>query len=121
MSTNCRAGVIYVKKDGEQVSAKGEFTVCPGRWKRTMIIGADGRPQGFKKEGIVPFIEGAITDGSEVDVLKFFDTENSTFTIEFANGKTFVLKEACSAGDNTLKTGEGEISIRLEGMEGDFV
>jgi len=113
-------GLIEVKVDGGQVSAKGEFTCNPGLVKREPVMGQDGF-HGYKETPQVAYIDGTITDLNETDVNALFSSTDSTATVSLANGKIFVLRKAYWAGDNDVKTGEGEIPFRMEGASGEFV
>lgn len=120
MGVNKRAGTLYLKINGEIQDAKGNFTYRPSVPKRSAINGAD-RVHGFKEEVQEPYIEGEITDKGTLDIEKLFTTEDATVTLELANGKTFILREAWYAGEATVQTQEGNIAIRFEGMDGEEV
>ena len=83
---NLRAGKIFFKINGTQYRAKGEFTYNLGVDKKTMIPGQDG-VHGYKTETVVPFIEGTITDGDDVDAKLLAQMSDETVTLELANGK----------------------------------
>lgn len=112
--SNKRAGVLFLKVDGQIHDAKGNYTYNLGGEKRDAILGAD-QVHGFKTAVQVPFIEGELTDKAEFDVQKLLDIEDATITLELANGKTVVLKEAWYAGEGNIQTEEGNIQLRFEG------
>lgn len=112
-TNNRRAGRIYVKVDGQQYDAKGDFTYNLGADKRDAIVGADGI-HGYKETPQIPFIEGAFTDAPDLDLQKLAEGDNLTVTLELVNGKTIVLSNAWFAGEAGVTTGEGEISVRFE-------
>lgn len=120
MSKNRRAGVLSLKIDSKIYDAKGSFSYNPGQEKREAIVGAD-RVHGFKSTPQVPFIEGEITDSSELDITALLNLDGVTATLELANGKVFVLRDAWYAGEGTVQTEEGNIQLRLEGMSGEEV
>ncbi len=111
-------GIIYVKVNGELIPAKGDYSYNPGVPKRSAVVGADG-PHGYTEEPQVPFIEGATTDRSGLDLKGLLATDNATITLELANGKVFVLRDAYYAGEGTVTTKEGEIPLRFEGLSGE--
>jgi len=113
-------GILFIKKDGEQLQAKGAFTYNLGVPEREAVVGSDG-VHGFSEMPRVPFIEGAITDSDELDLATLLRTRDSTVTIELANGKTVVLREAWFAGESSPNTETGEIPVRFEGIEGEEV
>ncbi len=118
--SNRRAGVLYVKVNGVQYDAKGEFTYNPGPPKRKAIVGPD-QVHGFSELPQVPFIEGAITDASDLDVKAFQNIDDATVTLNLANGKTFVLREAWYCADGDVTTEEAEIQLRFEGKDGEEI
>lgn len=113
-------GIIFIKVDGGQLRAKGEFEYNLGIGKREAIVGSDG-VHGYKEDPQVPFIQGAITDEGTLDVKAVLETKDATVTLELANGKVFVLKDAWYAEEGTIKTGEGEIPVRFEGLDGEEI
>lgn len=114
------AGIIFVKVDGGQIRAKGEFEYNLGVPKREAIVGSDG-VHGYKEDPQVPFIQGAATDDAALDAKALLSTKDATVTLELANGKVFVLKDAWYAEEGTIKTGEGEIPIRFEGLDAEEI
>ncbi len=114
MADQRRAGLIQLKVNGEIYDAKGSFTYNLGRPKREAIPGAD-RVHGFKETPQVAFIEGAITDRGNLDVASLATGTDLTVTLDLANGKTIVLREAWFAGELTASTEEAELPVRWEG------
>lgn len=112
---NIRAGKIFLRINGTQYRAKGDFTYNLGVDKKTMIAGTDG-VHGYKSETVIPFIEGVITDGDDMDVKALAGMADTLVTLELANGKTIALRNAVFAADADISTGEGEIPVRFEGM-----
>ena len=115
-----RGGIIYFKINGALHEAKGNYTYNFGAPKREAIIGSDG-VHGFKEIPQVSYIEGEITDRSDLDVEALVNLENATATLELANGKIFVLRDCWYAGDGNVQTEEGNIQIRLEGKSGEEI
>lgn len=113
-------GIIFVKVNGEQYKAKGSWTYNLGRGKKEGVAGSDGM-HGYKEMPQVPFIEGAITDDSEISAIDLLDIKDATITLDLANGKTVVLSNAWFAGEGNITTEEGEIASRFEGMDADEV
>jgi len=109
---NIMAGKIFFKLNGERKRAKGSFTYNLGKDKKVTIMGVD-RPHGKKIEPTVPFIEGKITDGDDIDLAALIDFEG-TVTLELANSKTIMGREMYYAADADVDTDEGEIPVRFE-------
>jgi hypothetical protein len=118
--SNRRAGVLFLKKDGEIFDAKGNFTYNAGAPKRDAIVGPD-KVHGYKEMPQVPFIEGEITDSSSLNLKQFLNTTDSTITLELANGKVFVLRNAWYAGEGNVQTEEANVQVRFEGLESDEI
>lgn len=115
-----RGGIIQVKIDGAIYDAKGSFSYNLGAPKREAVIGSDGT-HGFKEAPQVPFIEGEITDRRDLDLDKLVTLEGATVTLELANGKVISLTDAWYAGEGTGETEEGNIGVRLEGMNAEEI
>lgn len=113
-------GIIFVKVDGQQFRAKGEFEYNLGIGKKEAVVGSDG-VHGYKEDPQVGFIQGAITDESTLDVKALQSISDATVTLELGNGKVIVLKNAWYAEEGTIKTGEGEIPVRFEGLDADEI
>ena len=109
-----KGGIIFLKVDGVQFSAKGNFTYNLGKPKREMIVGADGI-HGHKELPQVGFIEGEITDNKDLSVEALMDMTDATVTLELANGKIIVAKNAAYCHEGTCETEEGKVPFRFEG------
>ncbi len=120
MASQRRAGILYLKVNGNQYDAKGNFSYNMGAPKREAIVGADAI-HGFKETPQVPFIEGELTDRSDFDLSALLNLENATATLELANGKVFVLRDAWYAGEGTVQTEESNINFRLEGIQAEEI
>ena len=120
MATNLRAGKLFFKVNGTQYRAKGEFTYNLGADKHTMIAGSDS-VHGYKSETVIPYIEGAITDGDDLDVKALAQVVDATVTLELANGKVISLQGACYAADADVSTSEGEVPVRFEGLSAEEI
>jgi hypothetical protein len=114
-------GIISLQTNGEVQNAKGAFTYNLGKPKRKPVLGSDGKVHGWTEEAQVPFIEGALTDRGDLDLEALVAFESGTVTLELANGKVIVVREACYADDGTGNTEEGEIKVRFEGKSADEI
>lgn len=120
MGSNLIAGLLELKVNGEIQNAKGNFTYNLGKMKKEAIVGAD-RVHGYKGTPQVPFIEGEITDRSDLNVEALVSIDNVTITLSLANGKVIVLKDAWYAADGDVGTEEANIQLRFEGMSAEEV
>lgn len=114
-------GLIFVKVNGEVLKAKGAFTYSLGIPKREAVMDAGGGVAGYKETPQVPYVEGAMTDSDALDLKAILEMKDATVTIELANGKTIVLRQAYCASEGQVSTEEGEISIRFEGFSAEEI
>ncbi|MDR9749847.1 phage tail tube protein [Pseudomonas sp. SZMC_28357] len=113
-------GIISLKINGDMYFAKGDFTYNIGMPKKEGVVGSD-RVHGYKETPQIPFIEGEITDRQEMSLEDLLNTTDATITLELANSKVIVLREAWYASEGTGNTGEGNIAVRFEGMSAEEV
>ena len=106
-------GIIRVSVDGSEVRAKGDFTWNLGLAKRESVIGA-GYPHGYKEMPQVAFIEGGVTDTSDLDLKAMMSVTDSTIILELPNRKSIVLRNAYFAGEGEGTTAEGEVKVKWE-------
>ena len=113
-------GLLFLKVNSEQFQAKGEFTYNINPTKRESVVRQDG-VHGFSETPKAQFIEGSITDSDELDLEGFQKIVDATVTLELANGKVIVLREAFYAADGDVSSSEGEIQVRFEAIAGEEV
>lgn len=112
---NRRSGTINIQVNGKVYDAVGEFSYNLGQPKREALVGPD-RVHGYKELPQQPMIEGEIRDASDLDVASFLNLTDATITIELANGKTIMLRQAWYAGDGNIATEEANVEFKFEGM-----
>lgn len=115
-----RAGILFLKVNGAIYDAKGNFTYNIGLPKREAIVGAD-QVHGYKEMPQAAFIEGELTDSRALDLGALLKLDDATATLELANGKIIVLRNAWYAGDGNVQTEEGNITLRIEAKSGEEV
>lgn len=115
-----RAGIFYLKVNGQIFDAKGSFTYNLGRPKREGILGSSG-PTGYKEMPQIPFCEGELTDSLGLSLDALTKITDATVTIELAVGKVFLLKNAYWASEGNVQTEEGNIALRFEGSSAEEV
>jgi len=118
--SNRRAGVCYFKIDGKQYDVKGGFTYGLGTAKKESIVGHDG-VHGYKALPQAPFIEGEITDHYDLDLQELLDFDGVTITLELANGKTIMLRDAWCVSEGQGSSEEANISLRFEGLSAEEI
>lgn len=108
-------GKIFVKADGKQFDAKGQWEYNLGVDKRDPVIGSDGY-HGHKAIPQEAYISGEITDNADLDLKNdVLNLENATITLELYNGKVIVLRNADYTGSGTVQTEEGNVEVRFTG------
>lgn len=115
-----RGGIIQFQVGGVLQDAKGNFSYNLGRPKREPILGAD-TVHGFTEKPQVSFIEGEITDRGSLDLAALVISQDVTVTLELANGKVIVLRDAWFAGEGTGNSEEGNIAVRFEGKQAEEI
>lgn len=113
-------GIIELKINGQQFSAKGSFTYNLGRPKKEAVIGADN-VHGYKEIPQVAFIEGEITDNANLNMEALVNTKDATIYLRLANDKLIALREAWFAAEGTGNTEEGNIGVRFEGISAEEI
>ena|SRR5215831_2984907 len=108
------AGVAHLMIDGRLYSLRGNFTVSPTRWERTMIAGQDAI-HGYQELPRVPYIEGDLSTVRDLSLATLEAQTDSTVSAQLANGKQYTLHEAtCKAGFEE-NTRDGQVRVRWEG------
>ncbi len=118
--SNRIAGLLEVAVNGTVYQAKGNYTYNLGKNKRDGIVGAD-RVHGYKELPQLPYIEGEITDSSDLDVETLVLVDDATLTLKLANGKIFVLRDAWYAATGDIQTEEANIAVRFEGKSAEEI
>lgn len=118
--TQRKGGKIQLQVAGVLHDAKGDFTYNLGRPMREALVGSD-TVHGFIERPQVAFIEGEITDRGTLDLADLVTSQDVTVTLELANGKIIVLRDAWFAGEGTGNTGEGNVGVRFEGKSAEEI
>lgn len=114
MPENRRSGTLSLQIDAVTYDLAGHFTYNLGVPKRTTKTGPN-RVQGYMEEPQPSFIEGEITDASDVDVAALLALENATLQLDLANGKRVVQRNAWQVADGNVGTEQANIQVRFEG------
>ena len=114
------SGLLYVRVDGIQRNALGNWTYNLGTPRREAVVGAD-RIHGYKEMPQPAFIEGEITDQSDLDLAALQKLDDATVTLELGNGKTIVLRNAWYASEGTVGTENANVQVRFEGLSAEEI
>ena len=115
INANRRGGIISFSINGQGYDAKGDFECDYGIPDRQPIVGSDG-VHGFTEKPRAPSIKGKITDRGDLDLKALFTSQSLTASVQLANGKTFVVRDAWYSGSGVSTTGEGEVDLMIHGM-----
>lgn len=110
-----RFGLRAMKVNGDVYNVKGSIAYNLGRPLREGVAGAD-RVHGYTEKPQVPYMEGEISDTSDLRLKNILEITGATVTAELLNGKVIVLRDAWFAGEGVGNTEEGNIAFRFEGM-----
>lgn len=107
------AGIIYVKVDGDQIEANGEFTYRLSGTKREYHMNANGT--GYWTESAEQgFIKGSVTDVNETDIETLKTAAGVTVVLELGNGKVISAKDAIQIDAMEGNSGSGVNSIEWQ-------
>ena len=109
------AGIAYVMVDSEQLPLRGNFTVSPSAFERTMIAGQDG-VHGYQELPRVPYIEGDISLMPNVNLEDLEAQTDVTVVAQLANGKQYTLAYATCKSALEANTRDGQARVRWEGL-----
>lgn len=109
------AGTCYIKVDGSQLVVMGAVEVPLSKVKRETL-----RPGYFKEEDVFPSVkvDALMTPG--LDIKKLTTGINMTVTVEFKDGRVYVLSGGYLVDEVTVNGDEGKLSLKFEGINGDW-
>jgi len=114
------AGTAYFKVNGTQYSLRGNMKISLGSFERESVVGQDGY-HGIKETPQASYIECDITDRPNLDPNILEQLSNVTVTAEMINGKVAVLRNAYQVNKLELDAGEGQLTVRFEGPQGEWL
>jgi hypothetical protein len=109
------AGIAVLKVDGRQYALRGNFTVSPTAFERTMIAGQDGI-HGYQELPRVPYIEGDISTMPDLSLEALASQINVNVIAQLANGLQYSLEGATCKGGFDNNTRDGQVRVRWEGL-----
>jgi hypothetical protein len=114
------AGQCYLKINGNQYNLREGLNLSLDKEEGESIVGQD-QYHGIMIKPKVCFIEGVITDTFELNIKEFSAFRDVTVTVELANGKTGMLRQANQIKALELETETGKIAFRFEGPDGEWL
>lgn len=114
------AGVAFVKWNGRQLPIRGKWKSNIAPIKREGIAGQDG-VHGYKEMPKVPKISGDVSYLPDVSLEELRTITDATITLELANGKVHVLRNAWWSDESEVDTEDGSFPVTFEGLTGDEI
>jgi hypothetical protein len=113
-------GVAFLKVDGYQYMLRGDLAVSFDAFERKGIAGQDG-VHGYTETPRVPYLSAKITDTGGLSLQALARVTDATVTVELANGKIYLLRNAWAAEARELNTQDGSLEVRFEGLAGEEI
>lgn len=107
------AGTVYVKADGEQFSVTGGVECPLSDVKRESL-----KPGRYKEEDLVPYVKVDTLFEKGFPIAKLRSADNMTVTVEFKNGRVYVLSEAYVVGEPAVTADDGKAALEFNGQTG---
>jgi hypothetical protein len=107
------AGTVYVKVDGGQVTVTGGVE-CPLSDKKRETVA----PGFFKEEDLAAYVKLTAVDDPDLPIKQLVEGTDQTLTVEFANGRVYVLSGAYLVGEAAAKSDDGTIDFEWNGSKG---
>jgi hypothetical protein len=114
------AGTAYLKKNGVSLEMKGNWDYSLGLPKNEGMTHTAG-VAGYKQMPQIPYLEGELIDRSDLSLKDLCETDGATITLELANGKIIVFRNAWYASDGKAGTEEANITTRFEARQAEEV
>ncbi|HDR9049462.1 phage tail tube protein [Burkholderia vietnamiensis] len=107
------AGTAYVKADGEQFSVTGGVECPLSDVKRESIL-----PGLYKEEDRVPYVKVDAVFEKSFPIEKIQSADDMVVTVEFKNGRVYVLSGAYVVGEPAATGDDGKASLEFNGVKG---
>jgi len=107
------AGTVYVKADGVQFSVTGGVECPLSTVKRESIL-----PGLYKEEDRTPYVKVDAVFERDFPIAKLQSATSMTVTVEFKNGRVYVLSEAYLVGEPAVAGDDGKAALEFNGRSG---
>lgn len=114
------AGTVFVKCDGEQFDISGGVECPLLKAKREPVSGPNG-VAGYKETSIPPYVKLSAFVPDKFPIEKLQNATEMTVTVEFPNGKNYVLSSAFVSNDPSVKADDGTTDLEFGGLNGDWL
>lgn len=111
-------GKFTLSCDGNVYYTQGTFKYGGGYDKREAVMHSGGSNAGFKVTPVTPYISGDVIDNGTFKLSEIANIVDATITLDLANGRQIVLRNAYSTNDNGLEVDtDGKITVKFEGQK----
>ncbi len=110
------AGIAFLTVGGQQMALRGNFTVSPNSFERTMIAGQDG-VHGYQEQPRVPYIEADLSTLPGFYLESLLTQNDVTVIAQCANNMQYQLIGATCKGGVENNTRDGQVRVRWEGLQ----
>ncbi|MCO7594272.1 MULTISPECIES: phage tail tube protein [Pseudomonas] len=107
------AGTVYIKADGTQFTVTGGAEAPLSDKKRESVA-----PGYFKEEDLVPYVAVTVVDDPDLPIAQIMAATDATVTVDFGNGRTYVLSGGYVVDEPAAKGDDGTIDLKWEGTKG---
>jgi hypothetical protein len=107
------AGTCYVKADGQQFSVMGGIECPLFDVKRESVL-----PGLYKEEDLTPYVKVDAAFTKDFPINKLRAAKDMTVTVEYRNGRVYVLTEAYVVGEPAASGDDGKVPLEFNGRKG---
>ena len=114
-TTRRLAGTAYLFVDGTSYMLAGDFMYSPTKVERETLIGMDA-VHGYSEKPAVAYVSGKIRDSGGLKVSSINAMSDVTVTVELANGKTIIARNAWTIEPPVVNTVDGTFDVRWDAL-----
>ena len=114
-TTNRLAGIAYLTVDGQSFMVAGDLAYVVSKVSRETLIGQDA-VHGYSEKPHPGSISGTLRDSGGLSVAALNAMTNVTVVAELANGKTITGRNMWTVEAQEVKTTEGTLEVKWEGL-----
>lgn len=112
---NRLAGTVFLSIDGVSYMLAGDFEYSPSKVSRETMIGMDS-VHGFSEKPVTGHISGTLRDWAGLSVASLNAMDNVTVVAQLINGKNVVGRNMWTVDTQTVKSTDGTIEVKWEGL-----
>lgn len=113
------SGACYVTVDGQSLSLQGALTAPINSVVRETVLGSAG-VAGFRETPVTPHVTGTFYFDKNFPLELLQRGEDMTIVAQCGNGRTYVLSGAYLTEEQEYNADDGTVTLRFDGMHGDW-